>query len=51
MEGLAVIEEGNNVGLNHCKGKRNVEKDELERYKAIVPTDIGDQSQVGTEML
>lgn len=39
------------MGMNHCKGNRDAEKDEFERYKAVVPTDIGDLSQVGPEML
>lgn len=51
LEGFAAIEEGNDVGLNHCKGNSDVENDKFERYEAVVPTDIGDPSQVGPEML
>lgn len=50
MEDLAVIEEGNDVGLNHSKNNSDAEKDESERYKAVAPTDLGDQPQVGPEI-
>lgn len=43
MQDLAVTEEGNDMGLNHSKSNSDVEKDEFERYKAVVPTDLGDQ--------
>lgn len=40
---------GTDVGLNHSKSNCDAEKEELERYKAVVPTDLGNQPQVGPE--
>ena len=40
-EDLAITEEGNNVGLNYCRGNRAVEKEEFGIIKKeIVPTDL-----------
>lgn len=47
---LAGIEEGNDMGLNRSKSNSDAEKNEFKRYKAVVPTDLGDQPQVGPEI-